>query len=168
MSQFKALLEKAETVGKDEPQEGSGKVDGEPASLLVVADGDEEYRTMAVKALRCGYTVVEAGDCEKAVSLLSEREREIAAIILSIEMAEMNNGSMLRALDKGRDFWHIPVVVTGPADRDLELKALLMGADDYVGKPCSPELLLQRVKRVVVAAQNERTVKQLQEPFSEA
>lgn len=168
VSQFKALLEKAETVGKDEPQEGSGKVDGEPASLLVVADGDEEYRTMAVKALRCGYTVVEAGDCEKAVSLLSEREREIAAIILSIEMAEMNNGSMLRALDKGRDFWHIPVVVTGPADRDLELKALLMGADDYVGKPCSPELLLQRVKRVVVAAQNERTVKQLQEPFSEA
>lgn len=166
VDRFMALLEETEVVGPDEAPEGVGRDREKPASLIVVADEDQEYRAMAARALAGGYTVMEAGDYDMTMGILAEKEWEIAALVLSYELSETAIGSTLEALSKGRDAWRVPVVITGPDERETELKVLLRGADDYIGKPHSPELLLQRVKRVVFAAKNERTVKDLQEPFS--
>lgn len=63
-------------------------------------------------------------------------------------------GSLLEKI-KNSPFANIPIIVASQAnENDSELKALEMGAVDFVTKPYSPSIILQRIINTIAMREN--------------
>jgi putative two-component system response regulator len=68
-------------------------------------------------------------------------------ILLDIEMPEMNGFEVLETLRKEKEYKNIPVIfLTGVRSPEIEARCLESGAVDFVTKPFSTPVLLNRVK----------------------
>ncbi len=116
--------------------------------ILVVDDNPENIWPL-IEHLESDYEVVYATNAEKAMSLAFSANRP-DLILLDIVMPEMDGYqlfSKLKAEDYTRD---IPVIfLTARAQFQDEVKGLEIGAQDYIVKPFSPQVVAARVKSVL-------------------
>ncbi len=119
------------------------------ASISLV-DDDRNILTSVSMALEAeGYEVRTYTDGSTALSGLQENPPDIA--IFDIKMPRMDGMELLRRLRQSSD---LPVIFLTSKDDEIdELFGLKMGADDYICKPFSQRLLLERVKAVLRRAQ---------------
>ncbi len=119
------------------------------ASISLV-DDDRNILTSVSMALEAeGYEVRTYTDGSTALSGLQENPPDIA--IFDIKMPRMDGMELLRRLRQTSD---LPVIFLTSKDDEIdELFGLKMGADDYICKPFSQRLLLERVKAVLRRAQ---------------
>ena len=124
------------------------------ASISLV-DDDRNILTSVSMALEAeGYEVRTYTDGSTALSGLQENPPDIA--IFDIKMPRMDGMELLRRLRQTSD---LPVIFLTSKDDEIdELFGLKMGADDYICKPFSQRLLLERVKAVLRRAQPRETV----------
>lgn len=120
--------------------------------ILLLIDEDADYRKEVRKAMGNRFQIVEAADSRTALASIAVYERQIAAVILSMTLPEGGGFEMLKALQREKAFCRIPVVATGPAEKQLEGKAFASGADDFAGKPHLQASLLKRVQHVIRAS----------------
>jgi signal transduction histidine kinase len=99
-------------------------------SLLIV-DDEVVIRDLCTQALP-GYRVLQAGNGQEAVDILG---REKIDIVLTDIMMPVMNGLDLLAGIKERSPNQPVVVMTGFGDKEVILKALKAGADDFIHKP---------------------------------
>ena len=97
-------------------------LEDEAYAVDVAHDGDEGYRT----AMADGYDV----------------------IILDVMLPEMNGYEVCRALRKDGNQTPILMLTARDAERDI-VEGLDMGADDYLAKPFSFEVLLARLRALL-------------------
>src|SRR5262249_35696317 len=98
-----------------------------------------------------GYHVRTYTDGASALTALSATPPDLA--ILDIKMPRMDGMELLRRL---RQATEIPVIFLTSKDEEIdELMGLNAGADDYIRKPFSQRLLLERVKAVLRRAEGE-------------
>lgn len=117
--------------------------DRKPAFLVV--DDSATIRKMIMTALRPLNPV-----CREASSGLEALEQimlqEYDAILLDLNMPDMHGMEFLSFVRKQKIFHDIPIVVittqSDAATRDAVLSA---GADSYITKPFSPQMVLERV-----------------------
>ncbi len=122
-------------------------------TVLVVED-NEINRTILLKILSEEYQVIFADHGVGAFDIMQTKHSEIAAIILDIVMPVMNGHEFLGIVSKDEKYKNIPIIVTtGYADRNNELKALELGAWDFVTKPFDPKILKFRLKNVIDRSQ---------------
>lgn len=115
--------------------------------ILIVDDNPD-----LVQALKLGFKlqwpesqVVAAGDGERALAVFSEESPDI--VLLDIAMPGMNGFEVLRRLRQVSD---VPVVMlTVKGDEQDKVRALELGADDYVTKPFGSLELMARIKAVL-------------------
>ncbi|MCL2809590.1 MAG: response regulator [Treponema sp.] len=113
-------------------------------TIFVVDDSDTNL-SMAEAVLEDQYRVMTMPSAAKMFSLLEKIVPDL--ILLDIEMPEMDGFQALNQLkEKGR--WsEIPVMfLTGRTDADVEARGLEMGAIDFVTKPFSAPVLLNRIR----------------------
>ncbi len=80
-----------------------------------------------------GYEVILASDGSSALALLDERKPDL--VILDIMMPGLDG---FQVLDSIRERFDVPVIMlTARCEQELLVKALEIGADDYVRKPFS-------------------------------
>src|SRR5262249_12033277 len=92
-----------------------------------------------------GYKVRTYSDGAAALEALSEEPADLA--ILDIKMPRMDGMELLRRLRQQTD---MPVIFLTSKDEEIdELFGLKMGADDYIAKPFSQRLVVERVKAVL-------------------
>jgi signal transduction histidine kinase len=96
------------------------------------------------------------------------RERAPDLVLTDVMMPEMSGTELCRVLKASPQTRGIPVVlVTSKAEREMKVKGLELGADDYVTKPFHPRELLARVRSLVrlhrLQAQLEEQNRALQE-----
>ncbi|HEX3226176.1 MAG TPA: response regulator transcription factor [Gaiellaceae bacterium] len=116
---------------------------------IVIADPDEGARATLANLLRAaGYTVLDVATGEEAVQ--QARKRLPALLILEVPLGGLSGYEVCRTLreEHGEE---LPIIFLSgvrsePHDR---VAGLLMGADDYLGKPYAPDELLARVRRLV-------------------
>jgi DNA-binding NarL/FixJ family response regulator len=114
---------------------------------IVVADHDPAARALLAHSFaRAGYAVVEASTGEEALEAV-ERDTPAAAIV-EVALPGVCGYEVCRAL-RERFGETVPVILvsatrTEPYDR---VAGLLLGADDYLAKPVSPDEVLARVHR---------------------
>ncbi|MCL2100246.1 MAG: response regulator, partial [Fibromonadales bacterium] len=88
------------------------------------------------------------------LSMLKMLEKKVKIpnlILLDIEMPEMNGYEVLKILKNKEDTMHIPVIfLTAKDDFDSESKGLELGAIDYIKKPFSQPLLLERLEKYFI------------------
>ncbi|HEX6882490.1 MAG TPA: response regulator transcription factor [Planctomycetota bacterium] len=117
---------------------------------VLLVDDDPAFRRLGTLALEeAGIEHVTAGTASDALAALKGAGDEpFDLILLDVELPGMKGLDLVKLLrNSGRD---IPVVlVTVRDDVHDKIRALDLGADDYVVKPCSFEELLSRLVAVL-------------------
>jgi two-component system response regulator ChvI len=127
----------------------------EPLEMATIAlvDDDRNILTSVSIALEAeGYRVETYTDGASALEGLAARPPNLA--ILDIKMPRMDGMELLRRLRQKTD---LPVIFLTSKDDEIdELFGLKMGADDFIRKPFSQRLLVERVKAVLRRARRAR------------
>ncbi len=111
-------------------------------TILVVDDDPSIRRGLAAELAAAGYETIEAADGEEGVRLAAEREPDLVLTDLAMPVAD---GFHLIARVRGTGKTPIVVLSVRGGDAD-KIRALDLGADDYVVKPFSIPELLARVR----------------------
>ena len=119
-------------------------------TMIALVDDDRNIISSLSMALEQeGYQVRTYTDGATALTALQATPPSLA--ILDIKMPRMDGHEVLRRLRQSSD---LPVIfLTSKDDEVDEALGLSMGADDYIKKPFSQRLLLQRVRAVLRRAE---------------
>jgi two-component system, OmpR family, response regulator CpxR len=111
--------------------------------VLIVED-DIDARQMYAEYLRSkGWTVFAAADGRSGLTKVMELTPD--AVVLDLAMPRVDGWTVLRQMRASSMMAHIPVVVVS-AIPDARDSAIELGADAYLAKPCSPEVLYLQVR----------------------
>jgi two-component system response regulator ChvI len=113
---------------------------------IALVDDDRNILTSVSMALEAeGYRIMAYTDGASALDGFKSSPPDLA--ILDIKMPRMDGMETLRRLRQKTD---IPVIFLTSKDEEIdELFGLKMGADDFIRKPFSQRLLVERVKAVL-------------------
>ncbi len=123
-------------------------------STIALVDDDRNILTSVSIALEAeGYQINTYSDGVSALQGLEDNPPDMA--IFDIKMPRMDGMELLRRLRQKSD---LPVIFLTSKDDEIdELFGLKMGADDFIRKPFSQRLLVERVKVVLRRGQNRET-----------
>jgi two-component system, OmpR family, response regulator ChvI len=113
---------------------------------IALVDDDQNILTSVSMALEAeGYRVVTYRDGEEALSGLTTAPPDLA--ILDIKMPRMDGMELLQRLRKDSQ---LPAIFLTSKDDEIdEVIGLRMGADDYIKKPFSQRLLIERIRAIL-------------------
>ena len=113
---------------------------------IALVDDDRNILTSVGMALETeGYSVQKYNDGAAALQGLQDNPPDMA--IFDIKMPRMDGMELLRRIRQKAD---LPVIFLTSKDDEIdELFGLKMGADDFIKKPFSQRLLVERVKAVM-------------------
>ena len=113
-------------------------------TIFVVDDSDTNL-SMAEAALEDQYRVMTMPSAARMFALLEKVKPDL--ILLDIEMPDMDGFDALKKLKSDEALADIPVMfLTGRTDADVEVHGFEIGAVDFVTKPFSAPVLLNRIK----------------------
>lgn len=116
-------------------------------TVLVVEDNTEMLNFIG-KEINAYYNVVTANNGEEAISKL--KEYGIQLIISDIMMPIMDGFTLLKKIKTNLEFSHIPVILlTAKNTLQSRMEGLELGADAYIDKPFSMDLLLTQVTNLL-------------------
>src|SRR5919106_4945504 len=104
---------------------------------LLIVDDDAEIREQLKWALGSDYAVLEAEDRPSAVALLQAEHPSLVTLDLGLSPSPDDATEGLAALEEflAADRLARIIVMTGNSDRANALKAVQLGAYDYIQKP---------------------------------
>jgi signal transduction histidine kinase/ligand-binding sensor domain-containing protein/DNA-binding NarL/FixJ family response regulator len=120
----------------------------EKAKIVVVED-NEELRTFLSEELSKKYQMLEATNGQQGLLLTKQQLPDL--VISDIMMAGMNGIQLCHEIKKNHQTSHIPVILlTAHGSHLHQIKGYKSGADDYLTKPFSVEILDQRIKNILL------------------
>ena len=113
---------------------------------IALVDDDRNILTSVAMALEAeGFSVRSFADGDEALRGLSSRPVDLA--VLDIKMPRMDGMELLGRL---RQTSSIPIIFLTSKDDEIdEVLGLRMGADDYITKPFSQRLLIERIRALL-------------------
>ena len=113
--------------------------------ILVVDDDPDLLALVAFALTNAGYAVVKAADAGPALAVF---DRELPnLVLLDINLPSGSGFDVCKSI-RGRS--QVPVMMlTARGEEEDLVRALELGADDYLTKPFSPRTLLARVKALL-------------------
>ena len=118
-----------------------------PQKILVIEDEKALADVLGYNLRREGYEVTLAHDGQEGLKASQAKAHDL--VILDLMLPTMSGMDVLRefrANEKTRD---IPIIIlTAKSEEADQLVGFNLGADDYVTKPFSVKVLLQRIKAV--------------------
>jgi two-component system KDP operon response regulator KdpE len=113
--------------------------------VLVVDDDSHIRRALRVALTAAGYDVGEGADGQQALTSLATQRVDV--VLLDLGLPRLDGVEVLRRL---RTFSDVPVIVVSARhDHDEKIRALDLGADDYVTKPFDIGELLARLRALL-------------------
>ncbi|MEG1089662.1 MAG: EAL domain-containing protein, partial [Bacteroidales bacterium] len=117
---------------------------------ILVVDDNKVNRQILNKILSPDYNIIEAENGEIALSILREKKESISVVLLDIIMPVLDGYEVLRQIHQDDFLSKIPVImVSGQNSEDAEIKALSLGANDYVLKPYKPQIIKHRISNTI-------------------
>ena len=115
---------------------------------VLVIDDDRMNLKFAEHMLSPTYNVVTALSYKDALDYLSKELPSL--VLLDLHMPGMNGFELLAEIRKIRNCHDLPVIfLTADSDRETEIRVFREGALDYIQKPFVPEVVLERIKRIL-------------------
>ncbi len=116
--------------------------------ILVVDDSDLIRQVLTDAFTPAGYAVRSAGDGAEALRCIAAERPDL--VVADILMPVMDGWALCQQMRGDPDMRDIPIIfLTTERDVPKRIKALEMGADDYLCKPFSKEELLARAAAVL-------------------
>jgi two-component system chemotaxis response regulator CheY len=123
------------------------------ASALVVDDSKATRMILSRTLKEFGYSVTEAADGREALKELEQLEKAPELILTDWNMPIMNGLEFLREVRKAERFSSSAVVmVTTRTEMDQIVEALEAGANEYVMKPFTKEILGDKLRLLKLIA----------------
>jgi two-component system KDP operon response regulator KdpE len=120
------------------------------AARILVVEDDRALRTVLVGALQsAGFQVEQSADGSAGVQALKAKSFDV--VLLDIGLPFVDGWHVLSSLEDRR----VPsvIVISARGDQADKVRALDMGADDYLAKPFGSDELLARIRAVLRRAQ---------------
>jgi two-component system NtrC family sensor kinase len=125
-------------------QLGEAKTEARGPRVLVVDDNATNRNVLSRRLERQGYSVDEAPNGEVALDRIATENFEV--VLLDIMMPVMDGFEVLEHMRRDKRMRTVPVVVISALDEvDSVVRAIEMGAEDYLFKPFDPVLLRARI-----------------------
>ena len=128
---------------------------------ILLVDDEPAFRELASRWLaNQDYHVKTAASLDEARSALESFDADL--VLLDLSMPPHFDPQV--TLNSLGDFDGRPVIIiTGHADRELALKAVSLGAWDFIAKPIDPDMLAVVVRRAITKTTLERELNQLKQ-----
>lgn len=114
---------------------------------ILIADDEERMRRLVGDFLRReGFQILEAANGREALDVF-EAEPDICLVILDVMMPVYDGWAVCREI---RQTSMVPVIMlTARGEETDELFGFELGADEYISKPFSPQVLIARVQALL-------------------
>ncbi len=116
------------------------------APLVLIVDDFEDNRAMYVEYLQFqGFRVAEAVNGEEAVARATKLHPAVVVMDLSLPVMDGWEATRrIKANPKTKDI--VVIALTGHAEAAHAKKATDAGCDDFVPKPCLPDVLAEKIR----------------------
>ena len=115
-----------------------------PLTILVVDDEPDLVELISYNLQQQGHSVITAGDGREALAQAKSRQPDL--VVLDVMMPEINGIEVARRLRSQTETASMPIIMlTAKSEETHELEGLGAGADDYISKPFSMQVLLARI-----------------------
>ena len=112
-------------------------------TILVVED-NRELRQYLVNGLSALFDILETENGQKALDIL--KDKDVDLIITDVMMPVMDGVRLCKLVKQNLRTCHIPVyMLSAKVDIKYQLEGLQVGADDYIAKPFSMEVLRTKI-----------------------
>jgi len=114
--------------------------------ILVVEDTADNREIIRDMLDAAGYAMIAAVNGVEGVRLAESEKPDL--ILMDMQMPEIDGYEATRQIKAMPALAHIPIIaVTSYALAGDEAKTRAAGCDDYVAKPFSPRLLMQKIRK---------------------
>ncbi|MBR4768835.1 MAG: response regulator, partial [Lachnospiraceae bacterium] len=125
--------------------------------LLLVVDDDETVCELVKNILKNDYEIKTCQSGKSALRIANDRAPEL--ILLDVYLADGNGFTIMQELKKNVRTEGVPVLMmTGDNASVTEENGFKSGAADYIRKPFVPDVLRQRVKRLIDLHRYQRSI----------
>ena len=114
---------------------------------MLIVDDMEINRASFAEIFKEEYHILEAENGKQALEQIEQQKVHI--VLLDLCMPVMNGFEVLQELKQQKKFAGIPVVAKTAIDENSEVRALELGADDYIFVPCDSAIIKKRVHNLV-------------------
>ena len=112
-------------------------------TILIVED-NEELRRYLFNGLSAQFNLIEAENGQKALEVL--KENDVDLILSDVMMPVMDGVKLCKSVKQNLRTCHIPVyLLSAKVDIKYQLQGLQVGADDYIPKPFSMDVLIAKI-----------------------
>lgn len=110
---------------------------------ILIVDDDLMVRSLIREFLHTnGFLTIEAAHGKRCVEILEKHKVDL--ILLDVGLPDVDGISLISQI---KSFTNVPIVIlSGNRDGEDKIKGLNAGADDYIGKPFDPYVLLAYLK----------------------
>jgi two-component system, chemotaxis family, chemotaxis protein CheY len=114
----------------------------------LVVDDSKAVRMIIARALReLGYEVSEAANGKEALDMIAADETAVSLVLTDWNMPEVNGFELLRGLRQNPALSSLVIImVTTETELDQMAAALEAGANEYVMKPFTKEILVEKLQ----------------------
>ena len=126
--------------------------------LVLIVDDQEINRDVLGMILEDDYEILYASNGREALEMIREYSDRLSVVLLDLIMPEMDGFEVLSRVRADEFLRRIPMIVL-TAERSAELKALQMGAADFITKPFDMhEVILARVSRIIELSEGRQLI----------
>lgn len=144
----KPLLTETENVTKYVSQEGKNSREQTAKDTLLIVEDHEALRYYLRKTFEQDYRVVDVDNGKEALSYLSSEYPDL--ILSDVMMPGIQGDELCKLVKENPDTSGIPfILLTAKVNHDAVVDGLKKGADDYIPKPFSTEILKLKVQGLI-------------------
>jgi len=123
-------------------------------SKALVVDDSRTIRIIIRRILiELGYEVCEAANGIEALKVLETEKTAVKLVLVDWNMPEMNGMELLKSMRQNPEFDSLKVImVTTETEMDQMASALEAGANEYVMKPFTKDILVEKLELVGMPA----------------
>lgn len=129
-----------------EPEEGLAAEGGKP--VIVLVEDNAELLEILVNIFSPLYTTRTASNGQEGLEIIREVHPDL--VVSDIMMPVMSGTELCLKIKNNIELCHIPVILLTALNMpEQHLEGLIRGADDYIYKPFSPQILLARCNNII-------------------
>lgn len=122
----------------------------ESKTTILIVDDSEINRDVLKEIFKDDYTILEADNGKAAIDMVVKSRAFLAAILLDINMPEMDGFAVLTEIGKVKLLDKIPVImITSDTSAETERKCYEQGVADVICKPFETLIVKQKVSRSI-------------------
>ncbi|MBN2212883.1 MAG: response regulator [Bacteroidales bacterium] len=123
--------------------------------LILLVEDNEDFLFYLKDNLKFSYTIIVASNGREGLELAQKRLPDL--IVSDIMMPEVDGLELCKIIKSDKNTSHIPVILlTGRSSSKTRVEGFEYGADDYITKPFSFEILESRIRNLILQRENIR------------